>query len=262
MTVLPYCNCRFGTFSLVAFLVVPLCGCQRQAGSPAAEAARTFGHRQLEQVLADRPDMAGVLRDDDPVVAWVIAGFNGERIGQRVYWNGASPESGQAAEHWPEYYDYPAQIRVSGGTELTPIDRWTGLVFEFFNLENSKSFDELLGKANSREIDGDAYARGCTKLEFEAHLKAKAFFQEHPLPPSSHGNDPYYKWIRTSPEEFDDFLASTSSGRGYNPLKYFRDRYDEGIAPFIPGSVEPGHTTTTDGAKELPTEASTASAND
>lgn len=241
----PSCRPIFQMLSIA--WIASLGGCQPATAPLQLEAKKTFGHRQLEQVLDDRPDMVGVVSDDNPIVAWVIGGFNGERTGQRIYWNAMSPRSAQPAEHWPQYFDYPPQICISGGTELTAIDKWTGLVYEFFNLENSKSFEELGAKARGGELDGDGYARGCTKLEFEALRKAKAFFQQHPLPPSSHGEDPYYQWVQSSPDDFEAFVEITSASRGYNPLKYFHGYFDESIAPFIaapaqqsPPAVEAG----------------------
>jgi hypothetical protein len=184
-------RCRLIQLLLMLWLAF-VGGCQPSSVPPNLEAKKTFGHRQLEQVLADRPDMADLLRDDDPIFEWVAAGFNGERSGQRIYWNAMSPRSAQPSEFWPDYFDYPPQICISGGTDVTAIDKWTGLIYEFFNIENSKSIAELQIKASAGELDGTAYARGCAKLEFEALQKAKAFFDEYPLPPSQHGNDPYY----------------------------------------------------------------------
>ena len=61
-------------------------------------------------MLVDRPDMAGVLDDDDPVLVWIINGMNGERIGQRVYWNDDLPASGATPRISPPYEYYPPHI--------------------------------------------------------------------------------------------------------------------------------------------------------
>jgi hypothetical protein len=229
---------QWHALSFLAALMVPLAsGCQQQATSPTAVAARTFGHRQLEQVLADRPDMAGVLREDDPVVAWVIAGFNGERIGQRVYWNGASPQSGQTAEHSPPYYHYPAHICISGGTETTPVDKWASLVFEFFNLENHKDFEKLTAEAMKGKVSREQYGDSCVALEFLAMQKTRAFLDEHPFPYSQQGHDDWCEWVRTSlPKSAEEYLVSlreAGPSPGYNPREYFMDYYDDAIMPYV-----------------------------
>jgi hypothetical protein len=45
----------------------------------------SFGRPQIDPMLADRPDMAGILSDDDPMLLWIIESMNGGRIGQRIY---------------------------------------------------------------------------------------------------------------------------------------------------------------------------------
>src|SRR5690242_1923528 len=95
----------------------------------------SFGRRQIDQLLADRPDMVGVLADDDPIVVWIADSMNGGRIGRRVYWNADSPRTGGAAEHALPYGVNPPFICITGGAEVSPIDKWASLVYELFNLE-------------------------------------------------------------------------------------------------------------------------------
>lgn len=188
--------------------------------------------RQVEQMLADRPDMAGLLKDDDPIVQWVAAGFNGDRTGQRIYWNAASPPSGNPGEHWPQYYNYPPQIIVSGGAETTRIDRWVAVVFEQFNIENDEAFAELASRAIAGDVDRDGYAVGCAKLEFAALLKCREFFEQHKLP-TSHGNHPYHKFVLSAPPTIEEYFAILDRSWGYNPVKYYQADYDDRLAPQI-----------------------------
>lgn len=180
--------------------------------------------------------MAGVLSDDDPVMEWIIDSFNGDRIGQRVFWNANSPQSGSSAEHGSPYRGYPAYISLSGGAETTPVDKWASVVYELFNLENTHAFEELGGRAMAGEVDGEIYALECLKLEFVAVAKTKEFFEKHTLPASVHGNDPWYSWVTGDIGTFKENakgFRENHTGLGYNPLRYFEDYYDSEIAPYV-----------------------------
>jgi hypothetical protein len=178
--------------------------------------------------------MVGILRTDHPIVLWIIDSMNGERIGQRIYWNAESPKS-SFAEHAIPFEIYPPHICISSGSEVSPIDKWAGLVYELFNLENAKKFPELYDKAMEGELDRDEYGRECAKLEYLALQKAKAFFQEHPLPKANPTNDRHYIHISEAPSTFENYLAlfvDPKSG-SRSPAEYFLKNYDEAIAPFI-----------------------------
>jgi hypothetical protein len=199
----------------------------------------SFGRRQIDQMLADRPDMVGILRDDHPIMLWIIDSMNGQRIGQRIYWNANSPKS-SFAEHALPYEIYPPHICLSGGTEVSPIDKWAGLVYELFNLENAKAFPELYYKAMEGELDRAGYGKECAKLEYLALQKAKAFFRENPLPNADSGNNPHLIHISQSPATFDEYIAQVSDPKGgfRSPEEYFLKHYDEAIAPLIHSNGE------------------------
>lgn len=187
-------------------------------------------------MLADRPDMSGVLDEDDLVFQWVVEGFNGDRFGQRVYWNADFPQVGSDAFHFPPYYGYPAFISLSNRTHMTPVDRWVGVVYELHNLDNTQAFEKLYNRAIAEEIDGDTYAVECLRLEFAATKRTKEFFSKHSLPASKHGNDAWYNWLSGDIGTFDEYVAAFQEKRflpSFDPLKYWRDSYDTRIAPYI-----------------------------
>lgn len=195
---------------------------------------KTFGHRQLDQMIADRPDMAGVLDEDTPLYEWIVDSLNGQRTGHRIYWNADSPKSGQGSEHAGRHYHYPAQIYVSGGTEMTPIDKWAGLIYEIFNLENSNAFEALDQQAYSGVIDGDTYALDYVELEFVALKSTQEFFRKYPLPTKGSVANEWYDWIQTDLGSFDDYVASyAEEPTGPGNFKHFRDYYDARIKPWI-----------------------------
>lgn len=194
-----------------------------------------FGQEQLKQILRDRPDMADALTPNDPIRLWVISSLGGDRIGQRIFWSNELPLSGSVAEHWPAYQGCSPSIRLKPGPEVTGIDKWVGLVYELFNLENSEGFALLHSRACEGKLNGDAYADGCAKLEFLALKKSKAFFEEHPIPQAKEGSHPQYDQLRDLPETFPVYLEQFRDPDGTldHPGKYFKDEFDQRIAPYI-----------------------------
>ena len=194
----------------------------------------TFGRRQLNQVLDDRPDMQGVISEDDELLDWIVSAFDGERTGFRIYWNADSPVESFGASHTPPYEGYPATVCITGGSEETPVDKWAGLVFELHNLENSEDFAEIHLKACSGELDEDTYVREHVKLEFKAIEKTAEFFKEHPLPESSHGKDIWYNWVRSDIGTFDEYYASLNDSDVRSEyIDYYRSNYREQIVPYL-----------------------------
>ncbi len=186
-------------------------------------------------MLDDRPDMVGVLAADDPIVEWVVAGMNGDRIGQRIYWHGASPQSGQPAEHASPYSGYPPHISLQGGTETTGIDKWSGLVFELFNLEGTEAFAELHARALAGEVDGETYANEATKLEFVALKRTEEFFRKRPMPGAKPGRNRLYEGMLDLPATYEEYLVRLKQEYpkgSYHPVKYYQDYYESSIVPY------------------------------
>jgi hypothetical protein len=234
-------NARRGLMLFMALLCLASASCNKSPETLDESKPISFGQRQVDQIVADRPDMAGILSNDDPVLQWIISGFNGDQLGQRIHWHARSPLSGSTAEHGAAYYGYPAYISVSGGTETTPIDKWASVVYELYNLENSADFEELSNQVMAGEIDGDGYALKCVELEFSAIEKTKSFFEKHNLPNSQHGNDPWYNWVSGEIGTFESYLESlqeNDTGIGYHPLRYFKTYYDSTLLPYVDSQQE------------------------
>jgi hypothetical protein len=229
---------------LAACILVLSCGKQLSnntaASTSGAIKAISFGQRQIDQMLSDRPDMVGILADDDPIVAWIVNSMNGDRIGRRVYWNADSPRSGAGVEHALPYGVNPPFICVTGGSEIPAIDKWSGVVYELFNLENYKSFNELYDKATSAKVGKETYANECAKLEYDAVKKARKFFEEHPIRRATPQNNFSYQRICRVPLSFDEYLETFKDADGvmHHPGDYFRNLYDESIAPNLPKKPE------------------------
>lgn len=236
-----------GKAFFAAFLFAAVVSCNRQpvqdsassisnTATPITPAAKeiSFGRRQIDQMLADRPDMAGLLNDDDSILLWVIDSMNGSRLGQRIYWNGSSPIGGALAEHWRPAMGYPPHIRLTDGVN-SGIDKWTELVFELFNLDNDRSFDTLDEEAYAGAIHGDAYATEYARLEYVALVKTNEFFEKHPFPGAEPGDNPEYDWIAKIPSTFEEYMASSTDEKGAfrHPGDTYKKRYDTSIAPYV-----------------------------
>lgn len=200
-----------------------------------------FGRRQVEQMLADRPDMKEVIGPEHPVYQWVVDGFQGKYLGQRVYWNASSPRTGRAAEHAIPYGNYPPYISISGGAETTPVDKWAAVVFELHNLQNFESFTRLAADATTGKVKADEYAVKCVMLEYDAQLRTQKLFAANPLPESPHGRDHWYNaWVKSELLSAEEFRAKHAvPGDTHCNYDYFKNVYATRIAPFMPGSAKP-----------------------
>jgi hypothetical protein len=195
---------------------------------------RSFGHLQLDAMLVDRPDMANLVPPSHRLMERVVDGFGGKWLGHRVYWRNHMPTSGRPAEHQIAFGTSPAHVVITAGAEISPIDRWTCLVFEFYNLENSKQFLELEDLAYDGILKADEYSERCNELEFRASKKTHKFFRENPLPQSEEQHDKYYNWITSDFGTFEEYKIAWShpiSRNSESNFVYFRDHYFNTIVP-------------------------------
>ncbi len=219
-------NLYFQLTAMLALLAVPIAAFSQDNG---------FGRRQVKQLLADRPDMKDVIGRDHPVYRWVVDGFQGKYLGQRVYWNANSPRAGRAAEHAVPYGTYPPYISISGGTETTPVDKWGAVVFELCNLQNHEAFARLATDASAGKLTADEYAKQCVMLEYDAQLRTHRLFAANPLPDSHHGRDRWYNtWVKSELPTAEKFKATHAvPGSTRTNYDYFKKAYTTQIAPYI-----------------------------
>jgi hypothetical protein len=187
-------------------------------------------------MLDDRPDMRDAVPATHPVVNWLIASFNGERIGRRVYWNASSPQSGRDAENGPAYMAYPPYIAISGGPDTSAGDKWAFAVFEMYNIENSGKFNALTAKAMAGSLDAGSFASKCVELEFEALEKTRDFFRQHPLPTSEQRQDEWLKWVTTNLGTFAEYKTAfdVADVASYDDnFKYYKDYYNMSLMPYV-----------------------------
>lgn len=138
----------------------------------------SFGRRQVNQMVDDRPEMGGIFDEDAEIVEWLVKRFEGDSVESRIYWNAEEPLSGFSAEHSRRYHIYPAQIRVDSGKTLSGLDKWVAVVFEVHNLDNSKSFEGLEQAAASGGISEKEFVKKCIALELDAVDKTEIFLSK------------------------------------------------------------------------------------
>lgn len=186
-------------------------------------------------MMQDRPDMLGVIPATHDAVTWLVEGFNGDRLGQRVFWNANSPHSGRVAEHAPPNGTYPPYIALSGGTETTAVDKWASVIYEMFNIESTDQFSAISESAINGSLDADGFADKCLELEFSALIKTHDFFQKHPLPKSKHGRDIWYNWVTSEVGTYQSYKEKFDVP-GANSLNsnfsYFKEYYKTTIVPY------------------------------
>jgi len=78
------------------------------AKEPRASQTVTFGHRQIEQMLEDRPDMNNAALKSHPMYEAIVEGYNGKLIGQRVYWVDTNTDTAAHSLKWTPFFGPPA----------------------------------------------------------------------------------------------------------------------------------------------------------
>ena len=118
----------------------------------------SFGCRQVEQVICDRPDMGKIISRDPSLRQMLICHFAGASGNGRVYWDCREPDSGRPAEHLGVHFGYPAMVRVAKKCGSSSIDKCAMLVFELLNLQLDNEFDLLATAAVEKRKSREAFA--------------------------------------------------------------------------------------------------------
>lgn len=70
----------------------------------------SFGARQVDQFICDRPDTAALLQQEHVLRLTLIWYFAGRLTGQRVYWDNREPVENHPAVHSPANSEYPVMV--------------------------------------------------------------------------------------------------------------------------------------------------------
>jgi hypothetical protein len=191
----------------------------------------SFGRRQVEQVMLDRPDMAEVIQREPALRQMLELHFAGECKSGRVYWDSREPRNA-AADHLPTILGYPRLIRLSKYCKISPVDKCTMLVFELLNFQIDREYQLLFSSAAENRKSKDEFAILCVRLEFEARQKTRSFFTKHPLREAKLEDDPNYFLTLRESDNFAEYLSWLDGPLGptRDPREYYRKVYD-GLLP-------------------------------
>ena len=194
----------------------------------AEEGPKSFGDRQLAQLLDDRPSMKKILPADDTICQWVIRHFNTGDRSKRVYWDHREPLSGREAENSPSQNSIPAFIRITESDEVSGRDKWYMLVFEFENLQNSVYFGGLDQLAFAGDISRDEFALQCAQLELNAQQRTRRYFQRYPINGATAENALQYTRLLETTNDMANYIAWLDSrgSQEYDPREYFAKWFD------------------------------------
>lgn len=187
--------------------------------------ARTFGHRQVEQLIEDRPSMVGVVIPGSPASAWCVSQFNSGYFGSRIHWDNTEPQFGTGAEciMQADLRYAPPCIRISSGREVSGKDKWISLIYELENIRNEPRLRTLKKRAYTNAISEDEFVRECQRLEFQVigrireHFSKWREFGESSKTTLSTGEH----WVLNTPTNFDQYLKAAEDGGKNVNRKYF-----------------------------------------
>ena len=201
------------------------------------------GNNQVIKMLSDRPAMksyvnssgkVGSVEPSDSIWQWASKKFAGEDLGELIDWNSGAPSG--AGCHDADNNTYPTpRIRVRSTfkcykEEARPFDSlWSSAVFELFNIEGAKEFDELYDQAVACKLTKMQYVRNNLAVEYKAKLKQAEFYQKIWLPwIKDKGIVPSHYWP-TKVEPFEVWVKHWAD----DPEDYWHKYFDEKMQPYL-----------------------------
>ncbi len=172
------------------------------------------GERQLRQMLKDRPAMAQHEKAAAPLRQWAIRKFAGEDLGEEIFWEPTDPpESPSEGCNQPPTDEEPGLITVrkidndgpNPGKEMSFDKAWAIVVFELYNITNSRDFDRLERDASVGRVSREQFAVRGAEIESRAAEKARSFYIHVFLPWASREHvdsdpEPWFLGARSDPE--------------------------------------------------------------
>lgn len=162
------------------FFVLGHCTIDVSRGEESAD-SKSFGVRQIEQMLEDRPEMKNVVSATHPIFAFLEDSFNGKFVGRRIYWSDEFPLKGLVSYAVParERLNLPYVTVTNDLTLCTPLDKWIAVVFELNNLLNYQDFNNLSEKR--KDLTEDEFIFQFRKIEYNAYLKTHSWLVANPF---------------------------------------------------------------------------------
>jgi len=146
---------------------------------------KKHGADQVATMLENRPVMNANWDSVRWLIEWTERQFAGESLAFRIDWNASDPQVSVAAHYGPRD-GKNAQIMMRkahlNGMPIQFEEQWRGVVFECFNLRNTKKFADLQSSAVKGEITKRQYVTRCVSLENQAKRLVRKFYVKRFLP--------------------------------------------------------------------------------
>ena len=131
------------------------------------------GRTQLVKMLKDRPLMKTYLRTSDEIWSWACSKYGDKVLGRRVEWDSSVLKTELKAEHDIPDDGQLGKIRIrnlSIDPNLSEVDAqtekskafeslWECAVFELYNIQHAKEFDQACSKVINGEMDQNTFVK-------------------------------------------------------------------------------------------------------
>lgn len=202
-------------------------------GGLSAEAL-AHGQKQVEQMLSDRPAMAGMGEKAEFLVEWAARKFAGEDSGMLTDWDPTPPRHSDAENIAPVAGQH-ARIRLARtylwgpkqGQERPFEELWSNAVFELHNVVLTPHFERLRRQVENGQLSKEQYVEGIWTYEHRAAQQTRAFYVEVYLPWAAEQklpSDPEL-WFAAYWEEAERTFQQFTD-RGEYPWRPYARQYD------------------------------------
>ena len=212
--------------SILILALVVLLVLSPSIGAGQSNDAVSFGDRQLQQVLDDRPLMKAYFSSKDSVWQWAIEKFNHGYQGDRVHWDHSEPigaDSEYILQQTPA--TGPCCVRLTRRAHVNGMDQWCMLVFELENISYGPKAAKRYQDAGSGAVPKDQFLKKIARIEFEVALKVKAKMKAWKGFGDSKSLSLRERQFINHPEDFDVYFGAIQNNpSGY--LQHYAKWYD------------------------------------
>lgn len=141
-----------------------------------------FGTGELRKMLADRPQMAQGVDEEDLLFQWAARQFGGESTPNRMLWSNGVPRKFKA-QHYPPTKEARGYIQIVSLPASGPEHHWREFeqlwsyaVFELNNAASAEAFAAAYTDAAKGTISRDAFIKRCFRTEYLATVKTRRFY--------------------------------------------------------------------------------------
>jgi hypothetical protein len=174
---------------------------------------------------------------------YCVRAFAGAAAGQRVYWDGGTPDGdGYLADHRAPYGGDSGYIRVrrdyasgyEAGSPLACEQLWSCAVYELENMRGDPAFNALYDRALRGDMSREEWIRENTQLEYQAYRRTAHVYEAAWLPMARkraiafNGSD----WGEDVPDTYEAWISAYRDPNGY-PWDSWGRYYDDDIAPYV-----------------------------